>query len=198
MEFIMSKSLALRVIREEHSALSAMLHSMQLLIRQGPGSDPERFFATLCAMLFYICEYPERLHHPKETEWLFPAVARKSPAVARVVQRLDKDHASSERAVRELQHALQAWEFLGDGRRQEFVRAFESYRIAYQEHMMLEETEILPVAEELLGSEDWTAIDQAFAANRDPLTGRHPAEGIYRDLFRRIVHDAPEPIGFGA
>ena len=193
----MSIPLTLRVIRDEHNALSAMLQSLHLLLRQGPEGDPKRFFATLRAMLFYIDEYPERLHHPKETELLFPRVLRHSPEAAAAVQKLDLDHVHSERAVRELQHLLLAWELLGESRRAAFVDAFGKYINGYREHMLLEETAILPVAENSLSAEDWAEVDAAFAANRDPMTGKYPAEGIYEELFKRIVHDAPAPIGLG-
>jgi hemerythrin-like domain-containing protein len=193
----MSIPLTLRVIRDEHNALSAMLQSLHLLIRQGPEDDPKRFFATLRAMLFYIDEYPERLHHPKETELLFPRVANQTPEAAEAVRKLDQDHVYSERAVRELQHLLLAWELLGESRRADFVAAFTKYVNHYREHMLLEETAILPVAEQTLSAEEWAEVDAAFAANRDPLTGKYPAEGIYEELFKRIVHDAPAPIGFG-
>jgi hypothetical protein len=36
--------LALKIIREEHAALSAMLRSLALMIERGPGDQPERFF----------------------------------------------------------------------------------------------------------------------------------------------------------
>ena len=67
---------SLRIIREEHAALAAMLRSPQLIVERGPKTDVDRFFSVLRAMLFYVDEYPERLHHPKETELLFPKVAK--------------------------------------------------------------------------------------------------------------------------
>ncbi|WP_307776803.1 hemerythrin domain-containing protein [Ottowia beijingensis] len=67
------KHRSLEIIRDEHSSLAAMLQSMRMLVDRGPGDDPKNFFDVLRAMLFYIDEFPERLHHPKETELLFPA-----------------------------------------------------------------------------------------------------------------------------
>ena len=61
---------SLRIIRDEHAALAAMLRSLSLMVERGPDSDPEKFFDVLRAMLFYIDEFPERLHHPKESELL--------------------------------------------------------------------------------------------------------------------------------
>ena len=43
----------------------------------------------------------------------------------------------------------------------------------------------------------WRELDEAFGANRDPLTGKYPASPEYERLFQRIVHDAPAPIGLG-
>ena len=38
-----------------------------------------RDFALLRAMLFYVDEFPERLHHHKEDELLFPRVRARCP-----------------------------------------------------------------------------------------------------------------------
>lgn len=70
-------------------------------------------------MLFYIDEFPERLHHPKESDLLFPHVVRTAaPSVMAAVQKLERgDHMNGEKAVRDLQHQLLAWELLGESRR---------------------------------------------------------------------------------
>ena len=95
--------LALKIIREEHSSLAAMLHSLEQMLHRGPGEQPERFFDVLRAMLFYIDEFPERMHHPKESDLLFPRVARAAPALMPVIHRLESDHMRGEERVRELQ-----------------------------------------------------------------------------------------------
>ncbi len=56
---------SLRIIREEHAALAAMLRSLQLMVERGPKKDVDRFFSVLRAMLFYVDEFPERLHQPQ-------------------------------------------------------------------------------------------------------------------------------------
>ena len=82
----------LRIIGDEHQAVAAVLRSLGLMVERGPGDDPERFFDVLRAMLFYIDEFPERLHHPKESDLLFPKVARREPALLPVIERLERDH----------------------------------------------------------------------------------------------------------
>ena len=191
------KHRSLDIIRDEHSSLAAMLQSMRMLVDRGPGHDPAQFFDVLRAMLFYIDEFPERLHHPKETELLFPRVAKAVPEVGVAVARLDRDHEYTEKAVRDIQHLLLAWELLGETRRQAFVDGFARYVNLYLAHMRLEEEEILPAAEAHLSAADWQALDEAFEQNCDPLTGKYKPDPVYEQLFSRIVRTAPAPIGLG-
>ncbi len=174
-----------------------MLRSMLMMVERGPEDKPEQFFDVLRAMLFYIDEFPERLHHPKESDLLFPRVVRAVPSVMPVIEQLERDHMRSEKAVRELQHALLAWELLGESRRLAFMDQCKQYVSAYMEHMRLEETVILPEAEKALSSADWKELDAAFEQNRDPLSGKYPPDPAYDRLFTRIVMRAPAPIGLG-
>jgi hemerythrin-like domain-containing protein len=187
---------ALRIIHDEHAALAAMLRSILLLLAEHRrlGTLPD--FATLRAMLFYVDEFPEKRHHLKESELLFPRIRERTSAAAEVLDRLDQDHARGESAIRDLEHALLAFEMMGEPRRDAFEQAAQQYIDFYFAHMTLEEKEILPLAEKVLTEQDWAEIDAAFAANRDPLTGYEP-EDDYRALFTRIVNALPPPIGVG-
>jgi hemerythrin-like domain-containing protein len=188
---------SLRTIREEHAALAAVLSSLRLMLDQGPGEAPAAFFDVVRAMLFYIDEFPERQHHPKESQWLFPKLVKCSPEVAEVIAQLESEHEGGEAAVRELQHLLLGWELMGDARRSAFEAAMERYVQFYLEHMRLEETVVLPAALQHLQPEDWAAIDAAFASNIHPLTAEPARDPAYDRLFTRIVMRAPSPIGLG-
>ncbi|MFO1326108.1 MAG: hemerythrin domain-containing protein [Rubrivivax sp.] len=187
---------ALSVIRDEHQALAAMLRSLSLLVQQSRRRDELPPFDVLRAMLFYIDEFPERLHHPKESQLLFPRLRERAPELAQVLDRLDRDHEIGARAIRDLQHALLAFEVMGVERRVAFEDALDRYIDAHLVHMACEEHEVLPTAQRVLTDADWIELDAAFAANRDPLTGFEPEEG-YRPLFQRILNAAPAPVGLG-
>ncbi|MFP5466284.1 MAG: hemerythrin domain-containing protein [Gammaproteobacteria bacterium] len=192
---------ALRVIREEHASLAAMLQSLIHMVRRGPQADgkddAELYFDVLRAMLFYIDEFPEKHHHPKESDLLFPRVARAAPHTLSTIDQLERDHMHGEPRVRELMHMLMAWELLGDSRKQAFVDEVNRYVEFYLEHMRLEESVILPEAERCLTDEDWHALNAAFATNQDPLNGRIPRDPQFDRLFTRIVMRAPAPVGLG-
>lgn len=191
------KHSSMQTIREEHASLAAMLQSLRMMLKRGPGTEPQQYFDVLGAMLFYIDEFPEKLHHTKETTLLFPLVLKASPAVRETVERLDHDHRKSETGVRELQHMLMAWELLGESRRQAFEEHCNRYLDAYLEHMKVEESVILPAAEKCLSDADWLELDAAFAQNTDPLNGNCAREPVYDKLYSRIVSTAPAPIGLG-
>ena len=188
--------LTLRVIREEHAALAAMLRSILLLLAEHRRQKTLPDFGALRAMLFYVDEFPEQRHHRLESELLFPKLRARTPLARDMLDRLDADHACGSLRIRDLEHALLAFEMLGESRRAHFESDAQRYVDFYLAHMALEEREILPLAERALTDEDWLNLDEAFAGNRDPFTGHAPSDD-YRAMFTRIVNAVPAPIGLG-
>lgn len=187
---------SLRIIRDEHQVLAAMLRTMGLLMAEHRRHGTLPDFSVLRAMLFYVDEFPERLHHTKESNLLFPKLRSRTHEADAVLDKLDHDHGSGERAIRDLEHALLAFEMMGEARREAFEKALKAYTDSYLAHMRIEETEVLPLAQRILSEDDWRELDAAFAANRDPLTGHAPEEA-YRGLFSKIVNTLPAPLGLG-
>ena len=173
-----------------------MLRSILLLLAQHSRQGTLPDFTALRSILFYVDEFPEKRHHRKESELLFPKLRARTPMSRDLLDRLDEDHARGERNIRELEHALLGFEMMGEPRRKAFEQAAERYVEFYLAHMALEEQQLLPLAERVLTDEDWAELDEAFTTHRDPLTGHEP-EADYRALFTRIVNLVPTPIGFG-
>ena len=65
---------SLTIIRREHRALSAMLRTISLLLAEHKRRSTLPDFDALHAMLFYVDEFHEKLHHPKESRLLFPSL----------------------------------------------------------------------------------------------------------------------------
>lgn len=192
---------AITIIRNEHAALSAMLRTLLMLLEQHRRERTLPPFDIVRAMLFYVDEFPERLHHAKESELLFPKLRARSLQARDVLDRLDRDHARGERAILDLEHSLLGFEMMAgtpqlESRRQRFEDAARKYVEFYLDHMRVEESVVLPLAEKVLTAEDWADIDAAFERNRDPLTG-HAPDAEYAPLFSRIVALLPAPLGLG-
>jgi len=164
----------LKILRDEHAALASVLRSMPPLVavtRGGGAPD----FALLRDMVFYVADFPERQHHRKESELLFPKLRARAPWARELLDRLEEEH-----------------EVIGDGRRAAFAGAVQRYTAFYLAHMALEEREIMPLALQALTPADWSELDGALAPEPDPITGLEP-EAAYRTLLDRIVFAAPPP-----
>lgn len=183
---------SLEIIRKEHASLASLLHAMREWLEQGIQEDRKKFFDALRAMLFYIGEFPERLHHPKESNVLFPMVSKAAPELDSVIERLNQEHTLTREEVHRLQNLLLAWELLGDSRREAFVVPLNRYIQLYLVHMMLEEQKILPAAERHLSEAQWQELDDWFEGNRDPLTGLYPPLKEQEALFEYIEQLVPE------
>ena len=197
----MSPHATIRIIQDEHGALSAVLRSISLLLSECRRHRITPDYTILRAMLFYIDEFPEKVHHSKESRLLFPLLRERSSEIAEVLDRLDHDHAGSEHEVRELEHELLGLEMMSEAkdaeaRREHFEASVHRYVTAYLEHMNCEERMVLPLAERVLTPGDWVELDAAFMENRDPLTHREPDDD-YRPLFKRILMTMPAPLGLG-
>lgn len=187
---------ALRIIRDEHAALTAVLRTLVLLVRDARRRNRAPDFRAMRAMLFYVDEFPERLHHVKESTMLFARLRERTAEAGAVLARLDRDHAGSAARLREIEHRLTAWELMGEPRRAPFESALDDYVDFYLEHMRIEETDVLPLAERTFGEADWLILDRAFGTHLDPLTGARP-EAAYAELFRTILALTPAPFGLG-
>lgn len=191
----------LRIIRDEHSSLSAVLRSIGLLLSESRRRGFAPDFRVLRAMLFYIDEFPEKVHHTKETALLFPKIRARSSEAGAVIARLDAEHGRSHRAVLDLEHDLLALEMMSEApdaeaRRVRFEEEMQAYIAAYLDHIRTEEVEVLPLAERVLTGADWAELDAAFMHNRDPLTHRE-GNDAFRPLFKRILMTLPAPLGLG-
>ena len=191
-----------QIIRDEHGTLSAVLRSIGLLLTESRRRGIAPDFQVLRAMLFYIDEFPEKVHHAKESALLFPMLRARSSALAKVLDRLDRDHEASHRAIRELEHDVLALEMMSEAphakaRQADFEARMHAYIASYLDHIRVEEVEVLPLAESALTAADWATLDEAFMANRDPLTHRQ-GDDSFRPLFKRILMTLPAPLGLGS
>ena len=166
------------------------------LVRAAGDSSVRPEFPVFHAMIHYIDAFPERLHHPKEDQFLFARLGERSPEARPLIEELRAEHVRGAKLIRDLEAALLAFEINGPPGLPAFAAAAEAYARFHWDHMRKEEKQLLPLAERALTVEDWNAIDDAFAGNEDPIADLR--EEDFDRLFQRIVSLAPDPIGLGA
>ena len=186
---------AIAILKSEHRSIAVVLHALKELAHMAQDARARPKFQVLRSMLRYIDEYPEKLHHPKEDEYLFARLVARAPDARLLVEDLRAEHEEGARLIRELERALLFLEEGWPAGAREFQLAVEQYAEFHWKHMRKEEQELLPLAERHLTADDWMLIDGAFAANRDPVAGLQ--ERDFEKLFARIVSLAPDPVGLG-
>jgi hemerythrin-like domain-containing protein len=186
----------LNIIRDEHRSIAAVLHGMEYLVQEVRKKKIKVNPKVFRAMLYYLDTFAERVHHPKEDQYLFDALKRRGAGADALIAELEKEHASGEQALRRLEQFLVRYEEGGDKEFPVFAREIESFVAGYWDHMRKEEERVFPLAEKLLKAEDWASVDRAFEQNRDPLTAERETRD-FQKLFTRIVDLAPPPIGVG-
>lgn len=186
---------AIRIIYDEHRSISAVLSGLTALVQMARDSAVRPDFAVFRAMVYYIDAFPERMHHPKEDAHLFARLLQRDPGARELIDALQSEHIKGARLVRDLEQALLTYEQTWPAGINRFASIVESYAQFHWDHMRREESEVIPRAEKALTSEDWAAIEAAFAGNDDPIADLR--EKDFTKLFQRIVALAPEPVGLG-
>ena len=187
---------ALNIIRDEHRSISAVLSALKELAKAAQDKAVRPEFEVFHAMIYYIDQFPERLHHPKEDQVLFARVEKRAPEAKPLLDDLRAEHVLGAQLIRDLEQALVGLEVGWQGGAQAFAKAVDAYAEFHWKHMRKEEKELLPLAERVLTKEDWAEVDAAFAGNQDPIADLR--EQDFEKLFSRIVSLAPAPVGVGA
>lgn len=190
-----AKDKAIRTIKDEHRAISAVLHGLRYLAQQSLDANVQPDFDVFRAMIHYIDEFPERLHHPKEEKYLFARLLERSPGSAQLVGELSKEHLAGAQLIRDLEREVHYFEEHWPGGASSFKAAVDAYADFHWSHMRKEEAQVLPLAQREFNAADWEEITEAFEANKDPVAGVPEKE--FEALFSRIVSIAPDPIGLG-
>lgn len=187
---------AIRIIEDDHRALAAVLHGMRWLVREIAERGAAPRFDVLGAMIYYIDAFPERVHHPRESEYLFRFLRARCQEAAPILDVLEEEHRAGAEHVRRLGQALARYQGGGAAEFPAFASAVESFAAFELEHMRREERDVIPLAQARLLPVDWEVIDAAFTGGAVPRFNPSSTEE-YAKLFDRIVMLAPPPIGVG-
>ena len=187
---------ALAILHDEHRSFAAMLHGLNYLLREtrDKGAPPD--FKLLWAMIYYLDAFPEKIHHPKEDDYLFARLRARTDEADAILDELAKQHIDGTRQIRELEHALGYYEAGKPNGFELFAAAVEKFSEDTWQHVSVEEKVVIPLAKTYLTPADWVEIAEAFGENGDPRFAAK-LDDEFRSLFSRIVNLAPPPIGVG-
>ena len=183
---------ALATIRDEHRSLAAVIHAMRQALEDSVRTGNAPDFTLLRAALFYLEAFPERLHHPKEEQYLFRNLRQRTNQYDDVLAGLEQQHRESTVALQAMRDVLAWYEEDGERGQVLFTQALERFAKSQWRHMATEEKLVLPMASLHLQPEDWSEIARAFDDNADPCLGPD-AEESFSQVFTRLMNLAATP-----
>ena len=181
-----------QVLRREHLALKGIYRVLKMEANRLRGNQTPDF-PVLEAIVEYIREFPDRIHHPKEEQYVFRLMRERSPEAAPLLDELFQEHEQESRLIAELQKTLQAFKEDPANRRDAFVDMAQRYADFLEHHLATEDKQAFPLAKKILTEADWDEIDRGFADNDDPLSGGAPTER-FTQLHHKIVSLATLPM----
>jgi hemerythrin-like domain-containing protein len=183
---------AIATIRAEHHSLGQVLHTVQVLLSKVAAGHAPVDFGLLSAALYYIDDFPERCHHPKEDEYLFKRLRLRTTEFDAVLDRLQAEHARGAVAVSALHRALVLYQGGAPDGLRLLETAINGYAAGTREHFAAEEC-LLVRAQSVLTEADWALIAWAFESNDDPLFGSN-RRLEFSQLHHRILLLAPRKL----
>ncbi|MDZ4253353.1 MAG: hemerythrin domain-containing protein [Sulfuritalea sp.] len=185
---------SMRVLAREHLALRALARIVALeaeLLRRDGHVD----LALLENIAAYIAEFPNRIHHPKEEDYLFLHMRRRDAGrCAPILDRLLDEHVAEVESIRRFVDALAAYRDGKPDAASQLAEVAGAYARYLDRHIEIEDTQAFPLAEEVLQESDWAEIDAAFLANDDPLVSGDQ-RSRFAGLHRRIMAAGAMPPG---
>jgi nucleotide-binding universal stress UspA family protein/hemerythrin-like domain-containing protein len=188
-----ARNLALATIGDEHRSLAAVIHGLEFVVRDARATGRPPSFPLLRAIVHYIAEFPERLHHPKEDAYLFRKLRERTSEYDATLDELQRQHIEGRENVTQLARAIARFEADPAGGLEGFAASAERFAADQMAHMRLETKVILPAALQHLTTADWLEIGEAFAANGDPRFSVEDDQE-FRQLFARILNMAPADV----
>jgi hemerythrin-like domain-containing protein len=184
-----ASDIAIATIKLEHRSFGMVLRTLQALLSKIAAGHTVADFGLMATALYYIDDFPERCHHPKEDEFLFKRLRLRSAEFDAVLDRLQAEHVRSAITVAGLHRALVHYQGGAPEGLRLFRAAVDSYADEMREHITQEDA-LLARAEAVLSEADWELIARAFTANDDPLFG-DSQRLAFSLLYHRIMVMAP-------
>jgi hemerythrin-like domain-containing protein len=172
---------AILLLRLEHSNMARLLDWVDDQIQTlESGTAPD--YTLLNQALYYLQNYPDLCHHPKE-DLVLESLALRDPEGAATVGDLSGEHRKLAEQTGRVAAAVNTagQEPANTG----FVQALRELVVSYRRHMSAEEEHFFPLALKALQASDWESIDFELFDRDDPLFD-HSQEQRFRKLREGI------------
>jgi hemerythrin-like domain-containing protein len=176
----------IRDLRTDHHNILRVLRLLKRSLSSMDDKLDSREFERARECIKYLCEYPDRVHHPRE-DLMFEMLLNREPSIEKKVGNLQQEHvdlyARSKKLLEAMESAETGKSLAFDALNQQ-VSGFSEMQIGHMRH---EELSVFPLIEQKLTLNDWKAIIAQAPAGKDPVFSKHSsnrAASAYKVLTR--------------
>jgi hemerythrin-like domain-containing protein len=180
---------AISALEKEHRSIRKVAALLERLLEDLAKFDSEPDFVLLSSALYYVDEFPERVHHPTEERSIFDRLRRTTTALDPALDRLQAQHLESDALASRAARAMVRYQGGAPDGLAGLRSAVSAYSALLAEHISAEE-HLLDCAADYLTDGDWLSIATAFEAHVDPLS-YHSTVEEFRRLHGRILNMLP-------
>ena len=183
----MPRPTVLEELHRDHTRLALILTALEAWAHDKRKSDSAQL-DRVDAMVEYISEYPDAVHHPLEDRVFERLLGKKLTKGERaaVIKNADQ-HQDLARRTEQLSADLDAALDAEDGVTPELLAHAAEYARVQLDHMGFEEREVFPLAERKLEADDWQAIEAEERLTQDPLFDQQLSR--FEDVYHFAVDD---------
>ena len=145
-------------------------------------------YALMVDVMYYMIEYPDRFHHPKE-DVAFARLMEVDKGAKPLVMELLAQHELIAKSGKSLFKQLDGIMAGAMMTRESVSLSARDYIFLMKSHLNLEETQLFPMALKILRHEDWLAVDAAITPPEDPLFGGQ-VQKRFEALHKQIARQA--------
>ena len=151
-------------LREEHGATMKMLAALQRFIAQAVELK-ESETKDLEELIEFFEIYVDRCHHQKEEQVVFPALSRTlAVGIDSLIDSLIKDHRAARTIMEQISSTAVTLNSCSEAERCELEERVDLYVELVRKHIRKENSELLPVIEELLSEPERLQMAGEFHA----------------------------------
>ncbi|NMF87526.1 hemerythrin domain-containing protein [Aromatoleum petrolei] len=170
--------------RAEHANYRKLLDLLEALIANFVDGD-ELDYDLMADIVYYMTQYPDHYHHPREDE-AFGRLLAHDPQARPLIEHLTGEHRSIAESSARLATDLAAAAAGTMMPRATLQADVHDYVVFLKDHMDTEEREIFPRLDASLSDDDWFLVDSAIHFASDPIFGDTVQER-FRSIHRHIA-----------
>lgn len=154
----------IEALREEHANMRILLELIEREFQHAEKPD----FGLLHEIMTYCLTYPDQYHHPKE-DLIYRAICDHDPQVTPAIGDLEAEHEEIGIATRELADLVETAHAKPEDPPPGMKEVALAFVAQYRDHITREDGEFFPSALQILGPEEWAAVNDEISHPGDPL-----------------------------